>query len=161
LGWVRDAWRIPSYVALANGDAQFAEELRVQLLANPRAPPLRVAGLIAQMLFAFWFGELGATALDLLQPWPLPRFPQPTGGGMEGAQAWVGAVAASRTHLLRVASVLLRVVGVSVGAWAAGNASRLLRSARKWRDERGATVAESDVATLAALAIAHGAESHA
>ena len=128
MGWVRDAWRIPSYVALANGDAQFAEELRVQLLANPRAPPLRIAGLIAQLLFAFWFGELGSTALDLLQPWPLPRFPQPTGGGMEAAQAWLGAVAASRTHFLRVASVLLRVVGVSVGAWAAGNASRLQRS---------------------------------
>lgn len=47
---------------------------------------------------------------------------------MTDAQAWIGAVATSRTHLLRVASVLLRVVGVSVGAWAAGNASRLQRS---------------------------------
>ena len=44
---------------------------------------------------------------------------------------------------------------------AAANAARLLRSARKWRDERGATVAESDVAALAALTIAHGARSHA
>jgi hypothetical protein len=44
---------------------------------------------------------------------------------------------------------------------AAANAARLLRSARKWRDERGATFDESDVASLGAPAVTAGARSHA
>jgi hypothetical protein len=72
-------------------------------------------------------------------------------------------IATSATGL---AAHLLDVDRVTFGAprssdVAAANAARLLRSARKWRDERGATVSESDVATLAALTIAHGAGSHA
>jgi len=121
LGWVRDAWRLPAYVDWANGATEQVELLRVTYRLRPKQPPISPLVLAVQLFCGAWFGMLAADALNLLQVWPVPRFPT-----LERAGGYPELIAAllTRPQLLRLASVVLRALGVSVGVWLAGNAHR-------------------------------------
>jgi len=125
LGWVRDAWRLPAYVDWANGATEQVELLRVNYRLRPKQPPISPLVLAVQLLCGAWFGMLAADALNLLQVWPVPRFPT-----LDSAGGWPELIAAllTRPQLLRMASVVLRVLGVSVGVWLTGNAHRCQRA---------------------------------
>lgn len=125
LGWLRDLWRLPSYVAYANATVECVETLRLHYRLSPSRPPWSMTTLIAQLLFAFWFGELASTTFELFQVSPHPRFPSLGSAG--GWAPWLRAIR-ELPHLLRMVSVLLRVLGLSMGVWLAGNAHRVQRA---------------------------------
>ena len=106
----------------------------------------------------------------------LSTFMAPGVAATERADAWEATralvrrlnAAGARHHDLNVKNVLLAPHGSGLTAYvldvdrvtfaapdsaevAAGNASRLLRSARKWRDERGAVFDEREIAQLGRL----------
>jgi 3-deoxy-D-manno-octulosonic acid kinase len=103
----------------------------------------------------------------------LSTYMQPTEPSETRALAWTAAralvqslnAAGARHHDLNVKNVLLEPAHDGLVAWVLdvdrvvfgepnarevrqGNAARLLRSARKWRDERGAVFGESELAAL-------------
>ncbi len=123
LGWLRDVWRIPSYIGEANASEEIVETLRLQRRLSPRYPPFSLLAFVAQFLVAALFSSLASTGLDLLQVWPQPRFPTLS----SSAGDWMKFLIAVQQwpHLLRIASVLLRILGASVGVWMTGNAHRV------------------------------------
>jgi hypothetical protein len=125
LGWFRDLWRLPSYVAHANADEEYVAQLRLQHRLSPKQPPLSwtLASLVAQLFFGAVFGAVAATAFDLLQVWPVPPFPTWSSAG--GSPAAFLSALASWPYVLRVVSVLMRLLGLSVGVKMAGDAHRL------------------------------------
>ncbi len=122
MGWLRDAWRLPAYIGEANASVSSVETLRLSKRLSPRSPPLSFPTMIAQFLLAPLFSELASTTLDLMQVWPQPRFPTLSSAG--GLMQWLFAIQ-QWPHLLRAASVLLRVLGISIGVWMTGNAHRV------------------------------------
>ena len=127
VGWLRDGWRLASYVRWANSGAAEVHRVVLEYSLSPRAPARSgLAGLCGQVLLSAWLGEILSTAFDLLQPEALPRFPTwaSSGGSLQALLAALMAL----PHLLRMLSVILRVLGVALGATVAGNFSPLQHS---------------------------------
>ena len=59
IGWLRDFWRIPSYVADANEDPSYMEYLRAHISYNKR-PPIwyNLHRIVGQILFGYFYREL-------------------------------------------------------------------------------------------------------
>jgi hypothetical protein len=125
LGWLRDVWQLPSYVAYANAGFEEVETLRLAHRLRPKCPPWSLPLLMAQVAVGGWFGILASSAPDLLQEWPVPSFPTIQSAG--GRAQWMAEVMAW-PHLVHIASVVLRTLGISFGVWLTGNAYRAQRA---------------------------------
>lgn len=140
---------------------ELAVSLRLRA-AGVRTPQLLMYG-IERRAFLLRRSDVMTRAVDEARD--LSAFMQPGEPAHARAAAWRAAralvetldAAGARHHDLNVKNVLVARSGEGVAAWVldvdrveftdpasarAGNRARLLRSARKWRDERGATFAE-------------------
>lgn len=57
IGWLRDIYRIPSYVADANEDARFIDDFKHKIRVNHK-PPISTVRFIAQNAVAYMWAEL-------------------------------------------------------------------------------------------------------
>lgn len=64
LGWIRDIWRIPIYVADANEDATYIDELTT-LMRTRRFPQFKIIRFLGQLLVGYFYGSLVKLALPV------------------------------------------------------------------------------------------------
>ncbi|XP_076623577.1 TM2 and DnaJ domain-containing protein wurst [Colletes latitarsis] len=62
LGWLRDIYRIPSYVADANEDPRFLDDFKQKVRQN-RKPPFATARFVAETAVAYLWAELYRSAI--------------------------------------------------------------------------------------------------
>lgn len=62
LGWIRDIWRIPVYVADANEDTKYMTELTT-IMRTRKIPPFTIVRFCGQLLVGYFYGSLVKLAL--------------------------------------------------------------------------------------------------
>ena len=160
----RDLWLPPTR-------APYELEIALQLRAeNVRTPPVLMYGtkVVAQL-----FRRADVVTAEVLDGRDLSTYMSPSEPELARDQAWSATrgllramyAAGARHHDLNVKNVLIAPGARGLDAWVLdvdrvemgarndavvrdGNAARLLRSARKWRDERGAVFDERELVAL-------------